>query len=398
MELKSTFTTLILVILTFGCSSSDRDILTMTNSKLQKISTVLYQSKIEEFDSYSVELLSSDSSSVFFDFNSNDSIIGAKYLFSGSKRDIGFDGSIEFNTIKEKQQLIYKSVNSYDDLSYEILNYSILQFRNLLPQMLSDTSFVINRQSDTIINKTQCYQYSISLYNQVIGINGKLVESHNSLNTRDDNGYFHYKLIIDKKENLPKQFIVYSYKKTPYRIVSFSNYNFSPLIDDSELDYTKRDPNFTKDALFDLVKAQRNNDPMINTTAKDWSLPSMDGNTIQLSKLNSRLILLEFWFPGCVGCAAAIPDLNAIQKKYKSKGLQVFGVEYTKEDSTGLSAYISKMKIEFPTLYTASEMARDYKVSVAPTYFLINNQKKVVYKKVGFNREDLIDAIEENLK
>ncbi len=382
----------------YGCSNSDQDILRMTNNRLQKITTVSYQAKIEKFDSYSVELISSDSSSVFFDFNCNDSIIGAKYLFSEHKRDMGFDGSTAFYTIKEKKQLIYKSVNSYDDLSPSVLNYSILQIRNLLPQMLRDTSFLINRQSDTIINKTQCDQYTIALHNQEIGFDGKLTESHNSLNTRDDNGDFHYKLIIDKKENLPKQFIVYSYKKTPYRIVSFSNFNFSPKIDISDLNYTKRDPDFVKTSSIELEIAQQKSFPTISTNAKDWSLPSMAGNTIQLSKLNSNLILLEFWFPGCKGCAAAIPDLNAIQKKYKSKGLQVFGIEYTREDSIGLAAYISKMKIEFPTLYSAKEMARDYKISVAPTYFLINNQDKVVYKRIGFLREELINEIEKNLK
>jgi hypothetical protein len=75
----------------------------MTNNKLQKITTVQYQSKIEKFDSYSVKLLSSDSNSVFFDFNSKDSIIDAKYLFSGHESDNGFDGSTLFYTNKEKQ-------------------------------------------------------------------------------------------------------------------------------------------------------------------------------------------------------------------------------------------------------------------------------------------------------
>jgi len=264
--------------------------------------------------------------------------------------------------------------------------------------MLRDTSFVINRQSDTIINKTQCYQYTISLHNQEIGFDGKLTDSYNSFFTRDNNGDFHYRLIIEKKNSLPKQFIAYSYKKTPYRIVTYSNYNFSPKFDVSDLNYTKRDPNFVKISLIDLEIGTQKSVPTISTNAKDWSLPSMVGGSIQLSKLNSKLILLEFWFPGCKGCAAAIPDLNAIQKKYKGKGLQVFGIEFTKEDSTGLSAYISKKKIEFPTLYSAKEMARDYKVSVAPTFFLINNQGKVVYKRGGFIREDLINAIEQNLK
>lgn len=398
MKMKPFLSILLLLILMEGCADSDKEILLTTNNKLQKMKTVQYQSKIEKFDSYSVELLSIDSSSVFFGFNSSDSLIGASYLFSKPHGDVGFDGSIAFYTMKEKQQLYYTSINSPDDLIQGFFNYSILQLRNLLPQLLQDTSILINRQADTIIDKTQCYQYAICLHNHEISLDGKLAESYKNLTTRNDKGDFRYCLLIDKKDNLPKQFIVYSYKNTPFRTVTFSNFNFSPQIDVADLDYSKRDPNFVKTSLVDLQSAQLKSLPSTNIKAKDWNLPSMAGDSIQLSKLNSNLILLEFWFPGCKGCAEAIPYLNAIQIKYKNKGLQVFGIEYTREDSTGLASYISKMKIEFPTLYFAKEMAKDYKVSVAPTFFLINNQDKVVYKRIGFFREELINEIEKYLK
>jgi thiol-disulfide isomerase/thioredoxin len=107
--------------------------------------------------------------------------------------------------------------------------------------------------------------------------------------------------------------------------------------------------------------------------------------------------MLEFWFPYCTGCVASIPEINEIQKKYKSKGLQVYGVEFTKPDSTNLTTYIKKFKIDYPTLYAGKEIAASYGVSAGPTIFLINKDGKFVYARAGFVKDELLKAIEKNL-
>lgn len=383
-------------ILIYGYHKSEDVILKATIKKLQEIALVQYQTEIKKFDAYTEELNSNKSYSVFFDFSGNDSIIGAKYLVLNNEGANGFDGHTSFYTNNEKQELIYKKVHSKEDLLGGNLQFSILQLRNLLPQMLNDPSVLINRLSDTIINQIPYHQYDICMHEIEISSEGKLIQGHNNIYTKDNQGNFSYRLIIDK-DNLPKQFIVYSYKKTVYKIISYSNYNFLPKIDGLELTYTKRDPHFVKKDFVELQAAKQKDNSIINTPAIDWILPSMNGDSVQLSKLNSKIILIEFWFPGCVGCAEAIPHLNAIQKKYSSKGLQVFGMEFTRADSTGLKAYIAKMNIEFPTLYAAGNIAKDYKVSVAPTFFLINKEGKFLYKGIGFYKDELLIEIEKNL-
>lgn len=396
MRLNTIFFAIILCSINYSCSNSDHDILLNTSKRLNKIETVSYQLNVKMFEAYSGMLTSDNSYSAFFESNNSDTIIGANYLISGKEGVGGYDGTNTFYTNKKKQELIYSKVYSYDCL-YAMGDLSIPELRNLLPLIINDTDIIINRMSDTIVNKNKCYQFSIEMHKKVITYNGKLVHNNKGNITIDNNGDSHYQLLINKKDNLPEQFIILSYHMTPYKIISFKDYNFSPKFDKHKLNYAVGYPNLKIKSATDLFKEHRINDPLINTKAKDWILPAINGDSIQLSQLNSDLTLLEFWFPGCTGCAIAIPHLNEIQKKYKQKGLKVFGIEYTNKDSVDVAAYILKKKIEFPILYSAKKMAKTYKVSVAPTYFLINDQGIIVYKSRGFNKEDLINEIELNL-
>jgi len=77
--------------------------------------------------------------------------------------------------------------------------------------------------------------------------------------------------------------------------------------------------------------------------------------------------------------------------------LLVYGVEFQRPDSSGLSDYVAKAKIKYPTLYAGKKVALKYGVSAGPTVFLINREGKIVYANIGFQKEGLIKAIKENL-
>ena len=395
MKLKSPLLVLILGILIYGCSNSDLDILQKTNNKLQKMTTVQYQTEYKNFNPKTGQLGMNDSAIVFFDFRSKDTIIGAKYLFTSSKADLGFNGSTSFFTIKERKQLAYNQVKSYNDLvGFGFRTFSIQNLRFLLPQLLNDTAIFISRSTDTIINNSNCYRFAIKMNGKTINRNGRLVST--------DNADRSYVLITDKKNNLPKQFISYTKRKSPNWIVSYNNFDLSIAKNDSEFDYALRDSDYVKYTMTEFWLARDNetilkNSIFLGMKASEWKLPSMAGDSVSLSKINANLILLEFWFPYCAGCAAAIPDINEIQKSYKHKGLHVYGIEFTKADSIGLTDYIAKMGINYSTLFSGKKVAINYGVSAGPSVFLINKAGKFVYARTGFIKEEVIKAIDANL-
>jgi thiol-disulfide isomerase/thioredoxin len=395
MNLKSTYLLFVLGILFNSCSNSDLNILSKTNRKLQNLKTVQYKFDFKNYNFMTGELGKSDSLIAVFDFTSNDSIIGARYYLSKNYGDMGFNGLTSFSTIKEKKQLVYTPVNSKEDLigiQYSI--FSIKQLRDLLPQILNDTTITISQMADTVINNSDCFKFDILMNDKSIDMFGNIVQKENTNRN--------YNLMIDKNDFLPKQFISYYEKNSPIWVLTYDNISSLETINDSLFDYSLQKSDYKKYTFeeFQLVSMNENvlrGNSYLGIKALDWTLPSMAGDSVTLSQIDANLIMLEFWFPYCTGCVLAIPEINDIQIKFKNKGLKVFGIEFTKSDSTGLTDYIEKMKIEYPSLYSAQEVASNYGVSAGPTVFLIKDGK-FVYARMGFIKNELLCEIEKNLK
>jgi thiol-disulfide isomerase/thioredoxin len=52
----------------------------------------------------------------------------------------------------------------------------------------------------------------------------------------------------------------------------------------------------------------------------------VDGRRVRLSDLKGKVVLVIFWASWCPPCLDAFPGLNAIDEKYKGRGLEIIGV------------------------------------------------------------------------
>lgn len=74
----------------------------------------------------------------------------------------------------------------------------------------------------------------------------------------------------------------------------------------------------------------------------DLDVVTINYDTISLRELRGRkVILLDFWSPGCVSCLNRMPYINKLYGKYKAKGFEVLSL--CAEDSTAIK-YIRKIK------------------------------------------------------
>jgi thiol-disulfide isomerase/thioredoxin len=260
--------------------------------------------------------------------------------------------------------------------------------------MLNDSAIIFNRMADTVINNTDCIAFDIIMPGKQIDMFGNIIQKEN------DERY--YSLFLNKKDLLPKQFISFFEKNSPIWIVTYKIINPLKSVNDSIFDYSLHKPDYKKytSEEFQIFAKNENilkSKSFLGVKALDWTLPSMTEDSVTLSKIDANLVMLEFWFPHCTGCVLAIPEINEIQKKYKNKGLKIFGIEFTKSDSIGLPNYINRSGIEYPTLYSAKEVAKNYGVSAGPSLFLIKDGK-FVYARTGFIKDELINEIEKNLE
>ena len=395
MKLKLFFTYLILSIVICGYAANENDILISASKKLQSLKTVKYQTSYKSIDPMGVAVRS-DSATVFYDFDSNDKIIGAKYLFRSKAVMEGFNGTKSFFTVEEKKHLVYFPTEDVNQLVGVFKDaFPIHTLRKVLPKILDDKSIQISNLSDTIFNGVNCFRYKIIMHGKSIFMNRELNE--------DENIYMTYVLTIGKKDLLPRQFINYFEDKSPIWIVDYSDYNLSyvpnDLLFDCDLGYKDYDK-FTMEEYSNVLRKEisQKSNSLVGTTVDDWVLPSLRGDSVKLSQINAKVILLEFWFPGCTGCVKAIPEMNQLSKTFEDKDLHIYGVEFTRTDSIGLVKYVEELNIEYPTLYTGNSIAEEYGIMAAPTIVMLDNKRKVLYSNTGFRKNEIVEVIERTIK
>ena len=76
-----------------------------------------------------------------------------------------------------------------------------------------------------------------------------------------------------------------------------------------------------------VIRFVRNPDP-----APDFKLTALDGKPLTLAALQGKVVLLNFWATWCGPCRAEIPDLVALQERYKDR-LQIVGLNVRRRRS-----------------------------------------------------------------
>jgi peroxiredoxin len=75
----------------------------------------------------------------------------------------------------------------------------------------------------------------------------------------------------------------------------------------------------------------------------------MNGADVRLSDYKGKVILLNYWATWCGPCKIEIPDLVALQDKFKDEGFVILGVSQDDDPET-LRAFASAYKMNYPVL------------------------------------------------
>ncbi len=116
--------------------------------------------------------------------------------------------------------------------------------------------------------------------------------------------------------------------------------------------------------------------PQPNVPAPDFELPGLDGQTVSLSRLRGRPVMLNFWATWCGPCRAEMHFLQEAfeDKKWSEKGLAIFAINLG-ESASKVEEFMEENGLSFPVLLdTELEVARMYNATRIPvTYFIDKN-------------------------
>ncbi|MBI3801961.1 MAG: redoxin domain-containing protein [Deltaproteobacteria bacterium] len=123
----------------------------------------------------------------------------------------------------------------------------------------------------------------------------------------------------------------------------------------------------------------------------DFTLTSIDGESLKLSDYHGKVVLVNFWAPWCGPCVVETPALVRLYNKYKSRGFAVIGVALQSEEE-GVKRFVKDYHVPYAIGRDASnEIGLRYQVFALPSSFLFSSEGKVKRAFTGFLSEETLE-------
>ena len=131
-------------------------------------------------------------------------------------------------------------------------------------------------------------------------------------------------------------------------------------------------------------------------SAPDFALKDViSGQEYTLSQFKGKVVLLNFFTFLCGPCREEMPDLNEIDKEFRSQGFQTIGIGLASSPAE-LRSLAKGLSLDYPVLAGTEEVSNAYgKVKYVPTTFIIDRQGRIVHKIFeARSKADLVKLIQ----
>lgn len=129
----------------------------------------------------------------------------------------------------------------------------------------------------------------------------------------------------------------------------------------------------------------------------DIKLPNIDGDTLSLTALKGKVVMLDFTLYSNAKISARNLELRDIYEKYKARGFEIYQISF---DGNEHFWKTSAANLPWQCVYdgggSSSYNLTLYQVSKIPTFFLINRANEIVLRDEQI--EDLNKSIEALLR
>lgn len=128
--------------------------------------------------------------------------------------------------------------------------------------------------------------------------------------------------------------------------------------------------------------------------APDFTLQSLEGESVKLSDYRGKQIILNFWATWCPPCRAEMPDMQTYYTEHKeADNFVILAVNLTSTESNrdNIQPFLDELGITFPILLDEeSEVSNRYDVVGYPTSYFIDDEGTIQYKVVGPMNQDFM--------
>ncbi len=136
---------------------------------------------------------------------------------------------------------------------------------------------------------------------------------------------------------------------------------------------------------------------LIEKPAPEINVPDTAGETVDLSSLSGKVVLIDFWATNCPPCIEELPNIRRLYEKHRERGFEIIGVSLDGDQSL-VEAFAQRQQMSWRQIVNEADVAalrEKYLVRTIPTLMIVGTDGNVAQFDV--RGRDLQQTIEKLL-
>ncbi len=128
----------------------------------------------------------------------------------------------------------------------------------------------------------------------------------------------------------------------------------------------------------------------------DLKFSALDGREVDVSKLQGKVVLIDFWATWCGPCVAELPNVLKAYKELHPKGFEIVGISLD-SDKAALESFVKERGMEWPQYFDGkgwqNEISSKYGINSIPAMWLLNKKGMVVSTNARGGLEEQVEKL-----
>ena len=127
--------------------------------------------------------------------------------------------------------------------------------------------------------------------------------------------------------------------------------------------------------------------------APPFEVVTLEGDTLRLSELEGRVVLVNFWATWCAPCRLEMPGFQRVWEDYGDDGVVLLGLSTDRVPRAEVERWVRQRSITYPVALAPGAVLRAYGgAQVLPTSILIDPEGRIAHRIEGFYAEPALRA------